>query len=41
MRGVLLRGSTAADLWPQLAALLAIGLAILAAATLRFHRRLG
>lgn len=41
MRGVLLRGATAADLWLQLTALLAIGLAILAAATLRFHRRLG
>jgi ABC-2 type transport system permease protein len=41
MRGVLLRGATAADLWLQLLALLAIGLAVLAAATLRFHRRLG
>ncbi|HUL59283.1 MAG TPA: ABC transporter permease [Anaeromyxobacteraceae bacterium] len=41
MRGLLLRGAGAADLWPQLLALLAIGLAILGLATLRFHRRLG
>ncbi len=41
MRGVLLRGAGVADLWPQLATLLAIGVGILVAATLRFHRRLG
>ncbi len=41
MRGVLLRGAGIADLWVQLLVLLAIGLAILGAATLRFHRRLG
>ncbi|BDG04517.1 ABC transporter permease [Anaeromyxobacter oryzae] len=41
MRGVLLRGAGVADVWPQLVALLAIGVAILAAATLRFQRRLG
>jgi ABC-2 type transport system permease protein len=40
-RGVLLRGAGLADVWPQLAALLAIGAAILALATLRFHRRIG
>jgi ABC-2 type transport system permease protein len=41
MRGVLLRGSGPADLWPQLLALLVIGAAILAFATLRFRRRIG
>lgn len=41
MRGVLLRGAGPADLWPQLVALLVIGAAILAIATLRFRRRLG
>jgi ABC-2 type transport system permease protein len=41
MRGILLRGAGLADLWLQLLVLLVIGLAIVAAATLRFHRRLG
>lgn len=40
MRGILLRGAGLADLWLQLLVLLVIGLAIVAAATLRFHRRL-
>lgn len=41
MRGVLMRGAGLADLWLQFLVLLVIGLAILGAATLRFHRRLG
>jgi ABC-2 type transport system permease protein len=41
MRGVLLRGAGVFDLWMQLLVLLAIGSAVLAAATMRFHRRLG
>ena len=41
MRTTLLRGAGFADLWPQLLALLALGAAILATATLRFHKRLG
>ncbi len=41
MRGVLLRGAGLGDLWLQFVALAVIGFAILAAATLRFHRRLG
>jgi ABC-2 type transport system permease protein len=41
MRTTLLRGAGFADLWPQLAALLVLGGLILAAATLRFHKRLG
>jgi drug efflux transport system permease protein len=41
MRGVLLRGASAADLWVPMAALLLIGAGILVTATLRFHRRLG
>lgn len=40
MRGVLLRGAGLADLWPQLAALVVLGVAILAVATSRFHKRL-
>lgn len=41
MRTTLLRGAGFADLWPQLLALLVLGGAILATATLRFHKRLG
>jgi ABC-2 type transport system permease protein len=41
VRGVLLRGAGLADAWPQLTALVVIGVGILVAATLRFHRRLG
>jgi ABC-2 type transport system permease protein len=39
MRATLLRGAGFADLWPQLAALLVLGGALLAIATLRFHKR--
>lgn len=41
MRGVLLRGGGVGDLWPHLAMLLLLGAGIMAAATLRFRRRLG
>jgi ABC-2 type transport system permease protein len=41
MRTTLLRGGGFADLWPELLALLLLGGAILATATLRFHKRLG
>lgn len=41
MRTTLLRGAGFADLWPELLALLVLGGAILATATLRFHKRLG
>jgi ABC-2 type transport system permease protein len=41
MRGVLLRGAGTVDLAVPLVALLAIGAAVLLAATLRFRRRLG
>jgi ABC-2 type transport system permease protein len=40
IRGVFLRGSGLAVLWPQAAALLGMGLAILTVATLRFRKRL-
>jgi ABC-2 type transport system permease protein len=40
IRGVMLRGAGFADLWGQLLALLAIGLAILVFAAFRFHKRL-
>jgi hypothetical protein len=36
-----MRGAGLLDLWVPLLALLVLGTAILAAATLRFHRRLG
>ncbi len=39
MRATLLRGAGFANLWLQLAALLVLGGALLAAATLRFHKR--
>jgi ABC-2 type transport system permease protein len=41
MRTTLLRGGGFADLWPELLALALLGGAILATATLRFHKRLG
>ncbi len=40
MRGILLRGAGFGEMWPQLIALLVLGSAILATATLRFHKRL-
>ena len=41
VRAVLLRAAGLADTWPQIAALGVYGVAILAAATLRFRRRMG
>jgi ABC-2 type transport system permease protein len=41
VRAVLLRGAGFSDVWPQLAILAVYGAAILAAATLRFRRRMG
>jgi ABC-2 type transport system permease protein len=41
VRGVLLRGSGLADLWPQLAVLFVFGVLILGSATMRFRARLG
>lgn len=41
MRTTLLKGAGFGDLWPQLAALLLLGGGLLAAATLRFQKRLG
>jgi hypothetical protein len=40
MRTTLLRGAGFAEQWPQLLALLVLGAAILATATLRFHKRI-
>jgi ABC-2 type transport system permease protein len=40
VRGVLLRGAGFAEVWPQLVTLAAYGVVILAAATLRFRKRL-
>jgi ABC-2 type transport system permease protein len=40
IRGVFLRGSGLAVLWPEAGMLLAMGLAILAFASLRFRKRL-
>ncbi|MGQ9918712.1 MAG: ABC transporter permease [Bryobacteraceae bacterium] len=40
VRGVLLKGSGVADLWPQLAALAAMGVAIVVLSARRFHKRL-
>ena len=40
LRGILLKGSGLADLWPDLVALLAFAIAILAVATARFQRRI-
>jgi ABC-2 type transport system permease protein len=40
MRTTLLRGGGFADVWHQLVALAVIGGAILATATLRFHKRI-
>jgi ABC-2 type transport system permease protein len=40
MRTTLLRGAGFAEQWPQLLALLVLGAAILAIATLRFHKRM-
>jgi hypothetical protein len=41
MRGVLLRGATAADLQMQLSVLAAIGIVIFASAVFRFRRMIG
>jgi ABC-2 type transport system permease protein len=41
MRTTLLRGAGFAELWPQLLALAALGLAVLVAATRRFRERIG
>ncbi len=41
MRATLLRGAGFGDQWPQLLALLVLGGALLATATLRFHKRIG
>ncbi|MFO7949416.1 MAG: ABC transporter permease [Candidatus Fermentibacteraceae bacterium] len=41
VRGVFLRGAGMAHLWPQMAALAALGVALLAAAVLRFRKRVG
>ncbi|HEY0635808.1 MAG TPA: ABC transporter permease [Gammaproteobacteria bacterium] len=40
MRGIMLRGATLADVWPELVALLLFALVMLTLATLRFHKRL-
>jgi ABC-2 type transport system permease protein len=40
VRGVFLKGTGFAELWPQMAALAVLGVTILALATLRFHKRL-
>ncbi len=40
VRGVFLKGSGAADLWPQLAALAGMGIVIVALSARRFHKRL-
>lgn len=40
VRGVFLKGSGVADLWPQLAALAAMGVAIVVLSARRFHKRL-
>lgn len=41
VRGVFLKGSTIAELWPQAAALLGIGVLILTVSILRFQKRIG
>jgi ABC-2 type transport system permease protein len=40
LRGILLKGSGAAELWPDLLALVAFAVGILAVATARFQRRI-
>lgn len=40
-RGIMLRGSTLPDLWPQVIALAALGLALYALAATRLHKRIG
>jgi hypothetical protein len=40
VRGIFLKGNGLAILWPQLLALLAIGVAVLSVSTLRFRRGL-
>jgi ABC-2 type transport system permease protein len=40
LRGVMLKGNGVVELWPQLLALLAFGLAMVALSTARFKRRL-
>jgi ABC-2 type transport system permease protein len=40
LRANLLKGAGVADLWPRMLALLAFGVVIMVAATLRFHKRI-
>ena len=40
VRGVFLKGTGFAELWPQMAALAVLGVTILSLAALRFHKRL-
>jgi len=40
IRGIFLKGSTPAVLWPQMLALLTLGAVVIAASTLRFRKRL-
>lgn len=41
IRGIFLKGNGVEVLWPQMVALLVLGLGVLTASTLRFHKRLG
>ncbi len=41
VRGIFLKGNGWAELWPQVAALAAYGVAIMGLASLRFRKRLG
>jgi len=41
IRGIFLKGNGVEILWPQMLALLLLGLSVLTASTLRFHKRLG
>jgi ABC-2 type transport system permease protein len=41
IRGVFLKGNGVSILWPQMAALLAIGVLVIGLSALRFRKRLG
>jgi len=41
VRGIFLKGNTAAELWPQIIPLAALGIAIMLLSSLRFRKRLG
>jgi len=41
VRGIFLKGNTAAELWPQIMPLAALGIAIMLLSSLRFRKRLG